>query len=55
MFRHDPQHLEFITKFVDSVTTRPFFEDLRRVSATYGDFPIGRGSRNDPEASTEAA
>ena len=31
MHRQNRQHLAFVHQFVDSVTVRPFFEDLRRV------------------------
>ena len=31
MYRHEQSSLDFINQFVDSVTIRPFFEDLRRI------------------------
>lgn len=33
MHRQDRKHIAFITRFVESVTVRPFMEDLRRASA----------------------
>lgn len=55
MFRHDQLNLEFVNSFVDSVTIRPFFEDLRRIkraSAVFRQLP--RVERFE-ETSTEAA
>ncbi|HLT40845.1 MAG TPA: hypothetical protein VK034_31425 [Enhygromyxa sp.] len=55
MYRHDPINLEFVNHFVDAVTVRPFFEDLRRIrraSAVFRQLP--RLERYE-ETSTEAA
>lgn len=54
MYRHSTQHIDFITSFVDSVTVRPFFEDLRRVKQ-YDMRQAPRTARFDHETSTEAA
>ncbi|PRQ03556.1 hypothetical protein ENSA5_14880 [Enhygromyxa salina] len=57
MYRHDRQHLEFVSQFVDSVTVRPFFEDLRqlkRISAMMGRLPRAEPSGED-RSSTAAA
>ena len=32
MNHHSPRHIDFITQFIDSVTIRPFFDGLRRIS-----------------------
>lgn len=54
MYRHDHEHLEFISLFVDSVTVRPFLEDLRRVKQAAALFQrLPRAQRLDE--STEAA
>jgi hypothetical protein len=55
MFRHDQVNPEFVNSFVDAVTIRPFFEDLRRIkraSAMFRQLP--RQARFD-ETATEAA
>ena len=55
MYRHDQLSLDFVNHFVDSVTVRPFFEDLRRIkraSALFRQLP--RLERYEA-ASTEAA
>jgi hypothetical protein len=55
MYRHDHLNLEFVNSFVDAVTVRPFFEDLRRIkraSALFRQLP--RQERYE-ETSTEAA
>ena len=55
MYRHDQISLEFINSFVNAVTVRPFFEDLRRMkqaSAMFRQLP--RQARFD-EAATVAA
>ena len=55
MYRHDRAHLDFVNQFVDSVTVRPFLEDLLRIkqaSALFRRLP--RAARYE-ETSTEAA
>ena len=55
MNRQDPSNINFINSFVDAVTVRPFFEDLRRIkqtSAMYRELP--RAQRTDA-SKTEAA
>lgn len=52
MHRHDRKHIDFITQFVDSVTIRPFFDDLRRVSAAG---LVKRSRPQHSEATPEAA
>ncbi len=55
MYRHDQVNLEFINSFVDAVTVRPFFEDLRRIkraAALFRELP--RAVRFD-ERTNEAA
>jgi hypothetical protein len=54
MHRHDQRHLDFINLFVDSVTVRPFLEDLRRVKRAAALFrQLPRADRFDEN--TEAA
>lgn len=53
MYRHTAKHLTFVTRFVDSVTVRPFFDDLRRSSET-AQLSAPRRPRRI-EAKTEAA
>ncbi|MFO7566521.1 MAG: hypothetical protein R6X02_28015 [Enhygromyxa sp.] len=55
MYSHDHLNLDFVNNFVDAVTIRPFFEDLRRIkraSAVFRQLP--RLERYE-ETSTEAA
>lgn len=55
MYRQDQANLDFINQFVDAVTVRPFFEDLRRIkraSALFQQLP--RRDRVE-QTSTEAA
>ena len=55
MYRHNSINLEFVNAFVDSVTVRPFFEDLRRIkraSAMFRQLPV---RERIEETSTEAA
>jgi hypothetical protein len=53
MYSQSRQQLEFINPFVDSVTIRPFLEDLRRVKRATELFPLVAKSR--PEPATRAA
>jgi hypothetical protein len=55
MYRHESINLEFINSFVDAVTVRPFFEDLRRIKRAATLFrQLPRQERYE-ETSTEAA
>ncbi len=55
MYRHSRPHIEFVNRFVDSVTVRPFLDDLLRVKHAAALFrQLPRGARYD-ETSTEAA
>jgi hypothetical protein len=55
MYRHDSVNLEFVNSFVDAVTVRPFFEDLRRIKQAAAVFrKLPRQDRYE-ETSTEAA
>lgn len=53
MHSQSRQNLEFITRFVDSVTIRPFLEDLRRVKRATELFPLAAKTRQ--ELTTRAA
>jgi hypothetical protein len=53
MYSQSRQNLEFITRFVDSVTIRPFLEDLRRVKRATELFPLVAKTR--PQQATQAA
>jgi hypothetical protein len=53
MYSQRRQNLEFVTRFVDSVTIRPFLEDLRRVKRATELFPLVAKTR--PEPATRAA
>jgi hypothetical protein len=48
MYSQSRQNLEFITRFVDSVTIRPFLEDLRRVKRTTELFTLAAKTRQEP-------
>lgn len=55
MYRPDQLNLDFVNSFVDAVTIRPFFEDLRRVKQAAALFrQLPRHDRYE-ETSTEAA
>jgi hypothetical protein len=53
MYFHSRQNLEFVSRFIDSVTVRPFLEDLRRVKQATELFPLAARSR--PQPKTQAA
>jgi hypothetical protein len=53
MYSQSQQNLEFINLFIDSVTIRPFLEDLRRVKRATELFPLAAKAR--PQAETRAA
>jgi hypothetical protein len=53
MYSQSRQNIEFINRFVDSVTIRPFLEDLRRVKRATELFPLVAKTR--PEPATRAA
>lgn len=53
MYLHSRQNLEFVLHFIDSVTVRPFLEDLRRVKRATQQFPLA--SKSPPQKSTQAA
>jgi hypothetical protein len=53
MYFQSRQELEFAIRFIDSVTVRPFLEDLRRVRRATEQFPLVAKSR--PLPSTQAA
>lgn len=55
MYSHDPLNLEFVNHFVDAVTIRPFFEDLRRVKRAAAVFRRLPRIERYEETSTEAA
>jgi hypothetical protein len=52
MYIHSRQNLEFVQQFIDSVTVRPFLEDLRRVKRATQQFPL---AKSPPKRSTQAA
>jgi hypothetical protein len=55
MYSHDRINLEFVNSFVDAVTIRPFFEDLRRIKRAAAVFrQLPRVERYE-ETKTEAA
>lgn len=55
MSRTSPSDLTFINNFVDAVTVRPFFEDLRRLKQASAMFrPLPRAERVEADK-TEAA
>lgn len=55
MYRPDQLNLDFVNSFVDAVTVRPFFEDLRRIKQAAALFrQLPRQDRYE-ETSTEAA
>ena len=55
MYRHEHTNLEFVNSFVDAVTVRPFFEDLRRIKRAAALFrQLPRQERYE-ETATEAA
>lgn len=55
MYRHAQSNVDFVSQFVDAVTVRPFFEDLRRIKRAAALFrQLPRHDRVE-EASTEAA
>lgn len=53
MYFHSRQNVEFVLHFIDSVTVRPFLEDLRRVKRATEQFPLV--SKSPPQPSTRAA
>jgi hypothetical protein len=55
MYRHNQPNLEFINSFVDAVTVRPFFEDLRRIKRAAALFRQLPPRERLHESSTEAA
>jgi hypothetical protein len=55
MYSHDRINLEFVNSFVDSVTIRPFFEDLRRIKRASAMFRQLPARERFEETSTEAA
>jgi hypothetical protein len=54
MYLQSRQNLEFVQHFIDSVTVRPFLEDLRRVKRATELFPLAAKTRPLP-SSTQAA
>lgn len=55
MYRNEHSNLEFVSHFVDAVTVRPFFEDLRRIKRAAALFrSLPRQERPD-ESETQAA
>ncbi|NVB37822.1 hypothetical protein G6O69_08250 [Pseudenhygromyxa sp. WMMC2535] len=55
MFRYDPNHIEFINRFVDAVIVRPMLDDLRRASETRAMFRSHQPSKPQEARETEAA
>lgn len=55
MYRQDHLNLEFVNHFVDAVTIRPFFEDLRRIKRAAAIFRQLPRTERYEETSTEAA
>jgi hypothetical protein len=53
MYFHSRQNIEFVSQFIDSITVRPFLEDLRRVKRATEQFPLV--SKSPPKPSTQAA
>jgi hypothetical protein len=53
MYFYSRQNIEFVQRFIDSVTVRPFLEDLRRVKQATEMFPLVAKSR--PLPTTQAA
>jgi hypothetical protein len=48
MYSQSRQNIEFVIRFVDSVTIRPFLEDLRRVKRATELFPLVATPRSQP-------
>jgi hypothetical protein len=48
MYSQSRHNLDFINLFVDSVTIRPFLEDLRRVKRATELFPLVAKTRQEP-------
>lgn len=53
MYTQSRQNIEFVIRFVDSVTIRPFLEDLRRVKRATEMFPLV--AKTSPQPATRAA
>jgi hypothetical protein len=56
MYRRQDPKLEFVAQFVDSLTVRPFFEDLRRMRRAPHVFqPLPRFEENEQLSETATA
>lgn len=55
MYRQNCHNVDFINRFIDSVTIRPFLEDLRRVKRAAEQFPLVPRVIQHEQSSTEAA
>jgi len=56
MYRNHNSNLDFVSHFVDAVTVRPFFEDLRRIKRAAAVFrQLPRHERLEETSTTEAA